>query len=124
MLLVRDRMTDNAIMGRLYLTDSLVLYTLENRSKALPEDVYTLTVCHSPHFGRDIPLITNENIPPTRGFRIHEGNDWTASSGCVLVGMSSRDDKLVDSRKAADIVTDAAVSDRSLVIASVYHEKN
>lgn len=120
MLLLRERMTENGIYGRLYVSDNVTLYTLENRAKSLPEDVYSLTVCDSPRFRRALPLIANENIPPTRGFRIHEGNSWTSSSGCVLVGMGVNGDLLTDSRKAADIVTSAAMTDRNLIIASVY----
>ena len=118
MLLIRERMTDKAILGHLYLTDSLVLPTLEHREKALPEGVYTLTVCMSPRFKRELALIHNDAISPSRGFRIHEGNDVSASSGCILVAMRSEDERLIDSRRAVDLVTSSAYADKSLVITS------
>lgn len=118
MLLVREKATETAILGHLYVTDLLVYPTLENRAKALPEDVYKLDVCYSPRFKRDLALIYNDRISPSRGFRIHEGNSYLDSSGCILVAMRSEDERLIDSRRAVDIVTSAAIADKSLIITS------
>jgi hypothetical protein len=118
MLLVREKATETAILGHLYVTDMLVYPTLENRSKALPEGVYKLDVCMSPRFKRELPLIYNDGIPASRGFRIHEGNSYLDSSGCLLVAMRREDERLIDSRRAVDIVTSAAYADKSLIITS------
>lgn len=55
----------------------------------LPVGLYRLTVNMSPRFKSERPLIYNDEIPASRGFRIHEGNVMTDSDGCILVGEKS-----------------------------------
>jgi hypothetical protein len=88
MVLVRDSKTDKAILGHIVLDDALICYTCENREKAIPVGLYSLQNSKSPKFKRELPLLYNATVPAKRGIRIHSGNSWKDSSGCVLVGMS------------------------------------
>ena len=88
MVLVRDCKTDKAILGHIVLDDTLICYTLENREKAIPCGVYLVQNSTSPKFKRELPLLHNANVPAKRGIRIHSGNSWKDSSGCVLAGMT------------------------------------
>ena len=86
--LIRDKRTEKAILGRLFLGGVVIAYTLENASKAIPVGLYSLQNSKSPKFKRELPLLYNATVPAKRGIRIHSGNSWKDSSGCVLVGMS------------------------------------
>ena len=87
MVLIRDVKTDKAILGHIVLDDSLICYTLENREKAIPCGVYFIQNSKSPKFKRELPLIYGKKVDAKRGCRIHAGNSYKDSSGCVLVGM-------------------------------------
>ena len=88
LVMVRDKRTEKAILGRLFLGGVVIAYTLENAAKAIPAGLYIVENSKSPKFGRELPLIYGEKVPSKRGIRIHSGNSWKDSSGCVLVGMS------------------------------------
>lgn len=87
-VLIRDKRTETAILGRLFLGGVVIAYTLENASKAIPAGLYSIENSVSPKFKRELPLLYNATVPAKRGIRIHSGNSWKDSSGCVLVGMS------------------------------------
>ena len=86
--LVRDKRTETAILGRLFLGGVVIAYTLENAAKVIPAGLYSIENSKSPKFKRELPLLYNATVPAKRGIRIHSGNSWKDSSGCVLVGMS------------------------------------
>lgn len=52
----------------------------------LPRGLYSLVINMSPRFKCELPLIYNDDIPASRGFRIHQGNVMGDSNGCILVG--------------------------------------
>ena len=85
--LIRDIRTDKAVLGSLYLNGAFVCHTLENASKAIPCGLYTVQNSRSPKFKRELPLLFNKDVSSSRGIRIHSGNTWSSSQGCVLVGM-------------------------------------
>ena len=87
-VLIRDKRTETAILGRLFLGGVVIAYTLENAAKAIPAGLYKVENSVSPKFKRELPLLYNATVPAKRGIRIHSGNSWKDSSGCVLVGMS------------------------------------
>lgn len=86
--MIRDKRTEKAILGRLFLGGVVIAYTIENASKAIPAGLYNVQNSVSPKFKRELPLLHNAAVPAKRGIRIHSGNSWKDSSGCVLVGMS------------------------------------
>ena len=84
-VLIRDNRTKTAILGRLFLGDVVIAYTLENASKAIPAGLYSIENSVSPKFKRELPLLYSKAVPASRGIRIHVGNDAVKdSSGCLL----------------------------------------
>jgi len=67
---------------------------------AIPAGTYGVIVTHSPHFGRDLPLLVN--VPGFEGVRIHPGNTAADTEGCILVGMDKGADSIGRSRLAFD----------------------
>lgn len=118
MILIRDSIVNDAVLGSLLVGGQKICETLENKDKLLPYGDYRLLVNKSPTFGRDLALIFNDKIKKSRGFRIHEGNKAINSSGCILVGMGRVNDTITDSRKACDVVTEIARNDCTLKIVS------
>lgn len=118
MILIRDSIVNDAVLGTLLVGGVVICQTLENKDKLLPYGDYRLVVNKSPSFGRDLPLIFNDKINKLHGFRMHAGNRASESRGCILVGMGRCNDTITDSRKACDVVTEIARNDCTLKIVS------
>lgn len=116
MILIRDSIVNDAVLGTLLVGGVVICQTLENKDKLLPYGEYSLVVNKSPSFGRDLPLIFNDKIKKLRGFRIHAGNRASDSRGCILVGGGRCNDTITDSRDAERAVTAIARNDCTLKI--------
>lgn len=116
MILIRDSIVNDAVLGSLYVGGVKVCETLENKTKLIPCGEYNLNVSKSPKFGRMLPLVYNDKVPMHRGIRIHVGNSVKDSSGCVLVGFGRNGDRLVNSLNAESAVTGLAANDAKLII--------
>ena len=116
MILIRDSIVNDAVLGSLYVGGIKVCDTLENKAKLIPCGEYNLNVSKSPKFGRMLPLVYNDEVPMHRGIRIHVGNSVKDSSGCILVGFERNGDRLVNSRNAESAVTGLAANDAKLII--------
>lgn len=117
LVLVREKRTEKAILGRLFLGGVFICYTLENAAKAIPAGLYSVENSVSPKFKRELPLLYNAAVQSRRGIRIHVGNDAVKdSSGCVLVGMGRKGDKLTESQPAETMVTMLCRNVKKLVI--------
>lgn len=106
--IVRDRKTETAIEGRLFLDGYVIAYTLENAKKAIPSGFYAIENSRSPKFKRELPLLFSNKVPSSRGIRVHRGNDAVKdSAGCVLVGMGldAVNHRLKNSADAEKMVT-------------------
>lgn len=115
-VIIRDKRTEKAILGRLFLGGVVIAYTLENASKAIPAGLYSIENSVSPKFKRELPLLHNAAVPARRGIRIHVGNSVKDSSGCVLVGMGRKGDELTESKPAETMVTMLCRNVRQLAI--------
>jgi hypothetical protein len=120
--LVRDKRTGTAILGRLFMGDTCICYTLENAQKAIPAGFYSIENSKSPKFGRELPLLFSDKVPSRRGVRIHAGNTYKDSAACVLVGMKRDDakERIDESRDAEKMVTMLCRNVRSLAIVERY----
>ena len=120
--LVRDKRTKTAILGRLFMGDTCICYTLENAQKAIPAGFYSIKNSMSPKFGRELPLLFSSKVPSSRGVRIHSGNTYKDSAACVLVGMRRDDakERIDESKDAEKMVTMLCRNVRSLAIVERY----
>lgn len=108
--LVRYDIDDKRAIGRLMMGGVFVCYTLEDPPRAfkipgitgIPDGTYDVILNESARFKKRMPLILD--VPDFRGVRIHCGNTVADTHGCILVGMSRRDDTIADSRRAFDSV--------------------
>ena len=105
--LVRFTRTETAVLGSLYLNGAFICYTLENAAKAIPCGLYNVQNSKSPKFKRELPLIYNSTVKASRGIRIHRGNTYKDSQGCILVGMGRSTEKssVTESASAETMVT-------------------
>jgi hypothetical protein len=115
-VIIRDKRTEKAILGRLFLCGVVIAYTLENASKAIPAGLYSIENSKSTKFKRELPLLYNAAVPAKRGVRIHVGNSYKDSSACVLVGMGRKGDELTESKPAETMVTMLCRNVKKLVI--------
>jgi hypothetical protein len=120
--LIRDKRTGTAILGRLFMGDTCICYTLENAQKAIPAGLYSIENSKSPKFGRELPLLFSDKVPSRRGVRIHAGNTYQDSAACVLVGMKRDDakERIDESKDAEKMVTMLCRNVRSLAIVERY----
>lgn len=116
MILIRDSIVGDAVLGSLYVGSFKVCETLENKAKLIPCGEYNLNVSKSQRFCRLLPLVYNDEVPMHRGIRMHAGNSVKDSSGCVLVGFGRNGNRLVNSRNAESVVTGLAANDAKLII--------
>ena len=116
MILIRDTVVNDAVLGSLYVGGIKVCETLENNAKLIPCGEYNLNVSKSPKFDRMLPLVYNDEVPMRRGIRMHVGNSGKDTTGCILVGFERNGDRLVNSRGAESVVTGLAANDAKLII--------
>ena len=119
LILIRDIRADEAVLGRLYHNGGLVCYTLENASTLIPCGDYRVQNSKSPKFKRELPLIHNSTtVKASRGIRIHRGNTFKDSQGCVLVGMGRdvKQDFITESANAEIMVKMICRNEKNLVI--------
>jgi hypothetical protein len=106
--LVRDTFTPTETLGRLYIDHAYCCDTLEPPVAAnarhpkgcIPQGWYRVSVTHSPHFGRLLPIL--HMVPGFEGIRIHAGNNRDHTEGCILVGERAEHAMLLYSSKSAE----------------------
>jgi len=125
LILIRDIRADEAVLGRLYHNGGLVCHTLENASTLIPCGDYRVQNSKSPKFKRELPLLYNAKVPASRGIRIHRGNTFKDSQGCVLVGMGRdvKQDFITESANAEIMVTMLCRNEKNLVIVDAFANK-
>lgn len=86
--LIRYKVKDETVFGIMY-DNSFgfgAYFTLERKSKLIPDGAYKLDLTYSPKFKCNLPIISNHQVPASRGIRIHAGNTAADSQGCILIG--------------------------------------
>ena len=102
----------SATIGELWVNDTHLCDTLEDRVRpegekvygktAIPEGTYEVKLTYSPRFKKILPEILN--VPNFSGIRIHTGNSSKDTEGCILVGTwdGEKEDWVGNSRIAFD----------------------
>ena len=100
----------SATIGELWVNDTHLCDTLEDRVRpegekiygktAIPEGTYEVKLTYSPRFKKILPEILN--VPNFSGIRIHTGNSSKDTEGCILVGTwdGEKEDWVSDSKVA------------------------
>lgn len=105
----RFQLDADVTLGKLSINDVFRCYTCEDTVRApeapkvfgqtaIPAGVYNVEITHSPHFGRDLPLL--DAVPNFSGVRIHPGNTAADTEGCILVGRGLLPKGVSESRAA------------------------
>lgn len=75
--------TNHVVLGTLHVNGRL-FYTLENLHKIIPTGKYSCDLTYSPRFHKLLPLVNN--VSGRSGIRIHSGNTFEDTKGCILIG--------------------------------------
>lgn len=112
----RNASKDGATIGRMTVDGGWICYTLEDTVReplteasivgswkipgqtAIPYGTYQVTLAHSQHFGRIMPHLLN--VPGYEGVLIHSGNTAADTEGCILVGFTTGNNTVGNSRAA------------------------
>ena len=104
----RNWLLGETTVGKIYVDGKFLGYTLEDRIRAnkvkgetaIPYGLYEVDITYSPHFGKQMPLI--KNVPNFEGIRMHTGQSYEDTEGCLLVGkgFNSKTKKLINSTGA------------------------
>lgn len=109
-LLHRIAKRANYTIGRLSIEDEYYCDTLEPTEReggvkimgktAIPKGVYRIIITYSPRMKKKAPLLLN--VPNFEGVRIHAGNTYNDTEGCILCGFNTIVGKLTQSKKTTD----------------------
>ncbi|HYE75652.1 MAG TPA: DUF5675 family protein [Blastocatellia bacterium] len=108
LLLERKTLTDKSTVGEISINGRFQCYTLEDvvrshkikSQTAIPAGRYQIKITPSARFKRDLPLLLD--VPEFEGIRIHPGNTDADTEGCILVGLTRKDNFIGESRRAFD----------------------
>lgn len=101
--IIRDSLSE-CTEGKLYLNGKYFCDTLEDTERdvkiknetAIPKGVYKTIINYSPKFKKEYPRLLN--VPNFDGILIHEGNTTSDTSGCILVGIKSKECNIKSSK--------------------------
>lgn len=117
-IIKRTAYRTNYTIGKLYVNGNYVCDTLEDKDRglddslsedyinkikvfgktAIPAGKYNVSITYSPHFKKNLPLVTN--VKGFDGIRIHSGNTDKDTLGCILVGYNNVTGKVINSKEA------------------------
>ena len=108
--LQRYLFTENYTMGLLFIDGIYFCDTIEDKYRGqdlktkkvanetcIPYGVYSVKITYSPKYKKNMPQILD--VPYFTGVRIHSGNSAKDSSGCIIVGVKSKNGEVLESRK-------------------------
>lgn len=111
LLLKRTWLTPRSTIGNLSIDGVFECFVLEDRYRPPPEPKvpretcipngrYEVVITQSPRFQRPLPLLLD--VPNFKGVRIHPGNKAADTEGCLLPGLLSGADTVLQSKLAFD----------------------
>jgi hypothetical protein len=111
-ILTRGIKTKNTTFGTIEIPNIFRCYTCEDVEReekikgktAIPKGKYEVIINFSPKFQRNLPLLLD--VPNFDGVRIHKGNSFSDTEGCILVGfiMDLKNEFLKNSAMAFDLL--------------------
>lgn len=107
---LRTTFTEKSSIGNMSVDGEFQCHTLEDvvreekimHETAIPEGRYQVIINHSNRFMRLLPLLLD--VPGFEGVRIHPGNTDKDTSGCILVGTTTSQDYIGNSRAAFEVL--------------------
>ena len=107
----RNVFTQNSTISNVTVNDDFVCYFLEDEDKkledggekvfgrtAIPRGFYEIKMDYSPKYKKNMPHVLD--VPQFEGIRIHPGNKPDDTEGCLIPGLSYKDDWVRDSKDA------------------------
>jgi len=111
--LKRHTLTEKSTIGDLSIDGVWECFTLEDVVRtgpkvagktAIPAGRYVVVITMSSRFKKMLPLLLN--VPGFTGIRIHAGNIAEHTEGCILVGVTKKEDFIGQSKVALAMVLD------------------
>ena len=112
LLLIRDTFTENSVIGELFLNGERICDTLENpwldnqrTISCIPEGHYNVRLRLARESAtRDYLHLLVQEVPNRDWILFHRGNTAKDTSGCILVGLGSKQDFVSNSVLAMDLL--------------------
>tara|TARA_B100000795_G_scaffold239907_1_gene201805 strand:+ start:182 stop:586 length:405 start_codon:yes stop_codon:yes gene_type:complete len=112
LLLIRDTFTDKSTLGELFLNGERMCDTLENpwmdnqrNISCIPKGEYKVRLRLPRESGtRDYIHLLVQEVPNRDWILFHRGNTAKDTSGCILVGLGSKQDFVSNSTLAMDLL--------------------
>mgnify|MGYP003646234655 FL=1 len=112
LLLIRDTFSKNSVIGELFLNGERICDTLENpwldnqrNISCIPEGVYDVRLrLPRESATRDYMHLLVKDVPNRDYILLHIGNTAKDTSGCILVGLGTKQDVVHNSTLAMDLL--------------------
>ena len=112
LLIIRDTFTEDSTVGELFLNGERMCDTLENpyinnerNISCIPEGEYKVRLRLARESAtRDYLHLLVQDVPNRDWILFHRGNSAKDTSGCILVGFSSKQDYVKNSTFAMDLL--------------------
>ena len=112
LLLIRDTFSKESTIGELFLNGERMCDTLENpyinnekNISCIPEGVYKVRLRLARESAtRDYLHLLIQDVPNRKWILVHRGNTAKDTSGCILVGLGSKQDFVGNSILAMDLL--------------------
>ena len=112
LLLIRDTFSDNSTIGELFINGERICDTLENpfinnerNISCIPEGEYKVRLrLPRESATREYLHLLVQDVPNRDWILFHRGNTSKDTSGCILVGLSTKQDVVYNSTLAMDLL--------------------
>tara|TARA_R110001592_G_scaffold293107_1_gene562612 strand:- start:218 stop:622 length:405 start_codon:yes stop_codon:yes gene_type:complete len=112
LLLIRDTFSEKSTIGELFLNGERMCDTLENpwldnqkNISCIPEGIYPVRIrLPRESATRDYLHLLVQDVPNRDWILFHRGNYPKDTSGCILVGLGSKQDVVNNSKLAMDLL--------------------